>query len=140
MKKLISIGIALALLTMVVLPGAVGAYTDPQTYAKIPFAIVASGLLMVQDLLTALIPAGLGIPAWLPGVITPVASWAGGPLSWTVDMLAWGLGLGADIWATVASVLPAGISKYPIGGILDKIACGLRTCFDESCAGNFTCP
>jgi hypothetical protein len=42
-KKLISIGVALALLTMVVVPGAVAAYTTPDTYAKVPFAIIQSG-------------------------------------------------------------------------------------------------
>jgi hypothetical protein len=43
-KKLISIGVALALLTMVVVPGAVAAVDDPDTYAKATFSIMAAGI------------------------------------------------------------------------------------------------
>ena len=65
MKKLISIGVALALLAMVVVPGAVAAYTPPVTYAKVPFAIIQSGFELIGDLLTATGTSSLGLPTWL---------------------------------------------------------------------------
>ena len=67
----------------------------PQTYAKIPFAILESGLALVGSLLATLAPT-LGLPDWLDDVVLSIAPWTGGPLSWTVDMLGWGLGLVAD--------------------------------------------
>jgi hypothetical protein len=55
-KKLISIGVALALLTMAVVPAVTAAQCDydgiePDTYAKIPFAILESGFHMVGQFL-----------------------------------------------------------------------------------------
>ena len=97
MKKLISIGVALALLTMVVVPGTAAAYTEPATFAKVPFAIIQSGIELAGTLLDQL-GAELSLPEWLTSnVTTPIAEWAGGPLAWVVDMLAWGMGVGGDI-------------------------------------------
>ena len=141
MKKLISIGVALALLTMAVVPGTVAAYELPATYSKVPFAIIQSGLELVGDLLDIL-GTELGLPAWLDSnLMDPIAGWAGGPLSWTVDMLAWGIALGADIvdeaWVLLDLEVETGFPS--VGGILDDIACSLITCFAETeCAGNFT--
>lgn len=107
MKKLISIGVVLALLTLVVLPAAVAADDVlPTTYAKIPFAIVQSGFYMigcllpeVADVLTAAgygTVGGIDLAAVLGSVgpvVNTLGAWAGGPLAWSVDMLGWGLGI-----------------------------------------------
>ena len=135
MKKLISIGVALALLTMVVVPGAVAAYEPPVTYAKVPFAIVQSGF----DLLAEILPTVLGefAPdfAWLADLMEPIGGWAGGPLSWTVDMLAWGIDLGGVVVTALAPTL--GLPTW-IGDTLSDVACGLMTCWSATnCTGDF---
>ena len=132
MKKLISIGVALALLTMVLVPGIVGAYTiTPDTYAKIPFAIIGSGLELIAELVPA-IEAVMGpLPLPLDTVLNAVAPWTAGPLSWTVDMLAWGMALGADIWGLAD--LAFGLGFPAIEDILDKVAEGLMWCWGENC-------
>jgi hypothetical protein len=137
-KKLISIGVALALLTMAVLPGAVAAqYTDPDTYAKIPFAVIASGFVLLEDILGALVDAEL-LPdtfSWVPDLMQPIGDWVGGPLSWTVDMMAWGLGnVGGTLMGELDAVLLAmgmdlGIELTPVGDLLEAIACALFTPF-----------
>jgi len=143
-KKLISIGVALALLTMAVVPGAVAAYELPDTYSKIPFAIVQSGLELVGDIIIAIEPAGLGIPTWIADVTEAIAPWAGGPLSWTVDMLAWGIALTGDVVAGADSLITGMGMELPfpladVAGLFDIVACGLLTCFAETeCSGNFT--
>jgi hypothetical protein len=122
-KKLISIGVALALVALVVLPVAVAAYDEPQTYAKIPFAIVASGFALLQaiwpDLDTAL---GMDMP-WLEGVFEELSLWSYGPLSWSVDMLAWGLGVGGTVIDALSAVIDL---PFDVGGLLNTIAC---SCF-----------
>ena len=140
MKKLISIGVALALLTMAVVPGAVAAYTPPETYSKVPFAIVQSGFELVGELLDAL-GGEFGLPEYLDAdLMNTIGTWAGGPLSWTVDMLAWGLGLGADVYLLVDDAFDIG---YPVlGELLDTMACGLLVCWSATnCTGTFSpCP
>ena len=139
MKKLISIGVALALLTMVVVPGAVAAYDPPATYSKIPFAILASGIELVGEVVEAVpmiadaLPAGLDITA-ITGLIAP---WTAGPLSWTVDMLAWGLDLGATLWTSLDEMF--GIEMPGISDILTDVACGLMVCWAATnCTGTFS--
>lgn len=142
MKKLISIGVALALLTMAVVPGAVAAadltasnYTAPQTYAKVPFALIASGFAMLENLwpaLDATTGLGIGMP-WLEDVFGELAYWTYGPLSWTVDMLAWGVNLMGGVIAGVpmiADALPEGLD---LEAIFTDVACGLRECFVDVC-------
>ncbi len=117
MKKLISIAVALALLAMVVLPVGVAAQCEydpdgngtiapilPDTYAKIPFAIIESGLYLAADLMGKL-ATPLGLPVWLDDIFLALAPWAGGPLSWTVDMLGWGLGMVGAILTDLATTL-----------------------------------
>jgi len=112
-KKLISIGVALALVALVVLPIGAAAQCDfgaydamtPKTYATIPFAILQSGFHLVGIILTG---AGstLGLPAWINAALMDnIGTWAGGPLSWTVDMLGWGLGLVGSILGALPSSL-----------------------------------
>jgi len=132
-KKLISIGVALALLTMAVMPGVAAAqYTEPDTFAKVPFAIIQSGLELVGDVVTAL-PASMGIPAWIADITDTIAPWAGGPLSWTVDMLGWGISLVGDVIGALDPII-APIATLPfdladLSGIFDTMACGLFTPF-----------
>ena len=137
MKKLISIGVALALLTMAVVPGAVAAYDPPATYSKVPFAIIASGLELVGDIVLAL-PEDMGIPLWIADVTDAIAPWAAGPLSWTVDMLAWAIDLAGVVIGGVpmiADALPEGLD---LEGLFSDIACGLLTCWSTSnCTGEF---
>ena len=145
MKKLISIGVALAVLAMVVLPVSAAAqceYGDdlikPDTYAKIPFAILETGLVMIGEVLAAL-PVEMGIPTWLGAVIGPMAEWTGGPLSWTVDMLGWGLELLAEIVGVLGPLL--GLPEdLDLEGLLFTVSCKLFTPF--TCvppgANNFT--
>jgi hypothetical protein len=140
-KKLISIGVALALLTMAILPGAVAAYEEPATYAKVPFAIIQSGLELIGDIIGAL-PAELGIPAWIADVTDTIAPWAGGPLSWTVDMLGWGIWLVGDIVGSLDSLIAGMGMELPfelseIAGIFNTIACGLFTPWTTVAAPDF---
>ena len=143
MKKLISIGIALALLTVAVMPAVTMAqdcdYPDgdgtgivPDTYAKIPFAILESGFAMVGELLEVLGP-DLGLPDFVNAdLVNIIGGWAGGPLSWTVDMLGWGLSLVGGIVGTLAPVL--GLPDW-LDDIVNEIACGLFTPFECVVAG-----
>ena len=138
MKKLISIGVALALLTMAVVPGAVAAYDPPATYSKVPFAIVASGIELIGDIVTEIpmiadaLPEGLDIAA-ITGLIGP---WVNGPLSWSVDFLSWGLELGAEIWELADSAFDIGLPE--VGDILYIMSCKLLTCWSATnCTGTF---
>ena len=137
MKKLISIGIALALLTVVIVPSSVAAQCDyegvePDTYAKIPFAILESGFVLLEtiwpDLDTAL---GIGMP-WVGGVLGELGAWAGGPLAWTVDMLGWGLSLVGGVLGALPASL--GLPDW-LPDIVNEIACGLFTPFECVIAG-----
>lgn len=130
MKKLISIGVALALLTMAVVPGVAAA--QPDTYAKTPFAIIEEGLYLIGDIITALEPAGLGIPTWIADVTDAIAPFAGGPLSWTVDMLGWGVWLVGDVLGALDPIVSAVVPDLPIAladlaGIFNTLACDLFT-------------
>jgi len=122
---------------MVVVPVAVAAqdYTPVaynSTYSKIPFAIVQSGFHLVGIILTG---AGdsLGLPDWIDAaLVDDIGSWAGGPLSWSVDMLAWGLGLVGTILSTLAPVL-----SLPdwLDDVVNTIACQLFAPFSCNVTG-----
>ena len=138
MKKLMSIGVALALLTMAVVPAAVAAYDydEPDTYAKVPFAIVQSGFDLLSEILPVLLDEFAPDYDWLATLMGPIGEWAGGPLSWTVDMLAWGLDLGGGVVTALAPTL--GLPDW-IGDTLTDVSCGLITCWNlENCDGEFT--
>ena len=142
MKKLIGIGVALVLLAMVVLPLGAAAqppdacpdvgYDYPATFAKVPFAILQSGLELIGTLMgTLAVP--LGLPDWLtPDLFNTIGSWTGGPLSWTVDMLGWG------VWliGTVLSALPTdlGLPTW-LPDVVNALACGLFTPFTCNVTG-----
>ena len=150
MKKLISIGVALALLTMAVVPGAVAAQDPivPTTYAKIPFAIIGSGLELAADLWNIIdTPApglAIGMP-WVADVLDTMAPWTAEPLAWTVDMLAWGVGLVADVLgdlfsiSLIADALPAGVGDALVG-VFDTVACGLVQPWSDNITGSEFAP
>ena len=137
MKKLIGIGVALALLTMAVVPGAVAAYTPPETYSKVPFAILQSGFELLDEILPDVLTEFAPDLAWVSDLMLPIGQWAGGPLSWTVDMLAWGLDLGGTLWTSIDSAFEIG---YPvIGDMLSDVSCGLMVCWSATnCTGTFS--
>lgn len=143
MKKLISIGVALALLTMAVVPGAVAAQIEPETYSKIPFAIIGSGLELFADVWTELDTAlGMDMP-WISTVLDYMAPWTAGPLAWSVDMLSWGVSLLGSVLADAqALIVGMGVSLpidlADVAALCDTIACGLLTAWAPAAGGNFT--
>jgi tetrahydromethanopterin S-methyltransferase subunit C len=137
-KKLISIGVALALLALVVMPAAAAAYTEPQTYAKIPFAIVASGLQMLSEMWPDLSDAlGMTSLDWVGGVLCQVGGWTYGPLAWSVDMMAWGMGLVGDILGALPTDL--GLPDW-LPTIVTSIVDALKACFTPTVCTNSTYP
>jgi len=109
----------------------------PTTYAKIPFAILASSLHLIGEIVDGLSQAEILPPAvdWLPALVEPVAAWTNGPLSWTVDFLSWGLGvLGSSISALPCVLDAIGIhldmDLAPVGDLFNLIACALFTPFN----------
>ena len=108
MKKLISIGVALALLATVVLPVAVAADDPPPTYAKIPFTIVGEGLALIGSLVSSLdAKMDLGLPFDVAQITDPLAAYIQGPLSYTMDMMAWGLDILAQVLEQIVPVYMA---------------------------------
>jgi hypothetical protein len=141
-KKLVSIGVALALLALAVVPGAVAAYELPTTYAKIPFAIIQGAFELVGSILDS-VGGTLGLPEWLDSTLMgEVGGYVGGPLGWTVDMMSWGLGLTGDVLGALDPII-APIATLPfeladLGAIFDVVACGLITCYSVTeCSGTF---
>jgi len=137
-KKLISIGVVLALLALVVVPAVVAAYEVPDTYSKVPFAILASMFYLGKDILQALVDADF-LPdnlTWLPDLMPKIGDWAMGPLSWSVDMLAWGLELGSEVWTLLNDMFDIGMPE--IAEVLSIVSCKLLTCWaDTNCTGTF---
>jgi len=143
-KKLICLGVALALVAVVVLPLSVAAdqpdscpasnYTYPTTFAKIPFAILESGLDLISTVLGPL-ASTLGIPTWVPTVVSDIAPWTGGPLSWTVDMLGWGMATVAGILTVLPSSL--GIPSW-LTSVVNQLACAIFTPFTCVTSSNLT--
>ena len=149
MKKLISIGVVLAVLALAIVPVAVAAQTDcaydtpddypteyiePATYAKIPFAIIEAGLAMAGGLMGDLGPileaAGIALPldlATLSPILYAVGGFAGGPLSWTVDMMGWGLGLIGSLLSALPEDL--GIPTW-VADVVTSITCSIFAPFD----------
>jgi hypothetical protein len=136
-KKLISIGVALALLTLAVLPGAAAAYTEPTTFSKVPFAILQSGIELLGGILDSL-GTTLGLPTWLnSALLNPIGAWTGGPLSWTVDMLGWFFHLIGSILTALPTSL--GVPSWATD-IVNTIACGIFTPFGNVTGPAFVCP
>jgi len=107
-KKLISIGVALALLTMAVVPVAVAADypDDPGAYSKTPFGVLGSALGLVSDIVEDLASAidGFGLPvtaAELAGVLDTVGDWTGVNLAWLTDMTGWSMVVVGDVVSVI---------------------------------------
>jgi hypothetical protein len=131
-KKLISIGVAIALLTMVVVPVGVAAQDveDPGTYSKTPFGILGSGLQLVGGLLGDLQPiisevATLPIDlADLTPILDKVGAWSAVDLAWMTDMSAWSMVLVGDVAKTSVPLLGAlGVDEetLPMGDVADMM-------------------
>ena len=144
MKKLISIGVVLALLALVVLPLGVGAATTeivPATYAKIPFAIVQSGFYLIGCTLgsldTILTSMGVALPfklADLKPIMFNLGDWAGVPLAWSVDMMIAGIGLVNDVLGALASA-DLGIPTY-VTDLVGVIYTDLAKCYSPTTCNN----
>jgi hypothetical protein len=119
-KKLISIGVALALVAMVVLPVAVGADYTPtvynSTYSKIPFGILSTGIALLANL-TDVLATPLGLPDWLPDALNPVADWVGGPFAWLTELTAWSMVTVGDVVAKASGLLSTFGVTIDISGI-----------------------
>ena len=123
MKKLVSIGVALALLTMVVVPVGVAAQdqiVDPGTYSKTPFGILGSGIQLIGsiigDLSGVIDPyiADFGMDsADIAGITTRVGEWTGVDMAWMTDMTAWSMVLLGDVMK-VADPVISEVAEIPI--------------------------
>ena len=131
MKKLISIGVALALLVTFMVPVAVAADfpDDPGTYSKTPFGILGSGLQLVggiiNDLAVMIDDFGLPIAAAdLAAVVNKVGGWSAVDLAWMTDMSAWTMVLVGDVAKTSVPLLGAlGIDEetLPMADVADML-------------------
>jgi hypothetical protein len=102
-KKAISIGVALALLTMVLVPVAVSA--QPETYAKTPFYILGSGISMVGDLINAMGPTITDqLPFDISAVTGVVGPWVSGDFAYLTDMTGWMFVAVGDVVSAVNSL------------------------------------
>ena len=130
MKKLISIGVALALLTMVVVPVGVAAQEveDPGTFSKTPFGILGSGIQLVGNVLGDLGPiltaAGIELPidlATLSPITEQIGGWTAVDLSWMTDMTAWSMVTAGDMVSTVLGVpfIADAMGETDLSGIED---------------------
>jgi hypothetical protein len=137
-KKLISIGVALALLAMVVLPVGVAAqapYLQPDTYAKIPFAIIAAGFDLLGEILD-MEEAKVGFIGFDVGqFMGPIATFTRGPLAWSVDMLAWGVDVVAQAADPIITNFASGYSW--IIDVFEDVYCKMLMPWG---ALNATCP
>jgi len=123
-KKLISIGVVLALLAMVVIPVAVGADYTPtvynSTYSKIPFGILSTGIALLANLTDpSVLGTALGLPTWIPLALSPIANWVGGPFAWLTELTAWTMVTVGDVMAKANGVILAlaPSASLPLGDI-----------------------
>ena len=109
MKKLISIGVALALLVAFVVPVAVAADypDDPGKYSKTPFAILGTGIQLVGELLGDL-DGVIGAIAELPfpladlePIFVNIGEWTGVNMAWMTDMTGWSMVVAGDALSVV---------------------------------------
>lgn len=122
MKKLISIGVALALLVTFMVPVAVGAeeIVDPGEYAKTPFGILGSGIQLIGDILLGL--SGVIDPfiedydmetADIAGVTDKVGEWTGVNLAWMTDMGGWSMVAVGDVFSVITPLaVELGFDQY----------------------------
>jgi hypothetical protein len=130
MKRLISIGVALALLSLAAAPIAAAGddYTRPDTYSQIPFSIVGSTLALIGDVLHTIFGTLWGVPRIFERVGLFVGtSVAGGVNNLTGDTAT----LGGDVFEIIGE--DSGSSIGAVADIFHTIACALFVPF-----GNYT--
>jgi len=117
-KKLISIGVALALLTMVVVPIGVAAEDypdDPGAYSKTPFGILGTGIELIGDLVANVPYVNDMLIEYVDvSVVTGlIGPYAGENLAWMTDMTAWSMVAVGDVVKTALG-LPVIADALPV--------------------------
>ena len=150
MKKLISIGVALALLTMAVVPAAVAAadIVDPGSYSKTPFGVLGSGIQLVGTIVTnlATLIDGFGLPVSaveLAGVLDTVGGWTGVNLAWLTDMSGWSMVVVGDVVSVIKPLAATmGFDTYvdPIADIFYVLGARVFDAWDSLTPGGVSDP
>jgi hypothetical protein len=86
----------------------------------------------LQDVLTQLQVGGL-LPdsfSWVPDLMPTLGDFVAVPLSWSVDMLGWGISLTGSVLASLQTVLDGmgvdlGFDLGSLQDVLDTVACAL---------------
>lgn len=140
MKKLISIGVALALLVTFMVPVAVGADfpDDPGAYSKTPFGILGSAIRLVGDIVTDLTTLidGFGLPiaaSELAGVLYSVGDWTGINLAWMTDMTGWSMVAVGDVVSVIeplAATMGFGDYMKPVADVFYVIGARIFDAWD----------
>jgi hypothetical protein len=128
-KKIIGIGVALALLTMVVVPVGASAQTwtynvTPynSTYSKIPFGILGTGVELIGEVINALGPNITGsLPFNITAVTGLVGPWIEGPFSWLTELTGWTMVAAGDVLSSINSLaVTFGFGNYtgPLANML----------------------
>ena len=150
MKKLISIGVALALLVTFMVPVAVGADfpDDPGEYSKTPFGILGSAIVLVGDIVNDLATTidGLGLPvtaAEIAGVLGSVGDWTGINLAWMTDMTGWSMVAVGDVVTVIeplADTMGFGDYMKPVADIFYVIGARIFDAWDSLVPGGDSDP
>lgn len=115
MKKLISIGVALALLTMVVVPSVVAADypDDPGTYAKTPFGVLGTGVELIGEIVDNIpyVADMLADYVDVPVVTGLIGGYVGENFAWLSDLTSW-------------TMLTVGDVVYALEPLLDTLGAG----------------
>jgi hypothetical protein len=126
-KKIISIGVALALMTMVVVPVGASAQTTwtynvtpyNSTYSKIPFGILGTGVELIGDVVNAMNLTGL--PFDVAAITGMVGPWIEGPFSWLTELTGWTMVALGDVISSVQGLADTfGFGNYtgPLANML----------------------
>ena len=150
MKKLISIGVALALLVTFMVPVAVAADfpTDPGAYSKTGFGILGTGIQLVgaivTDLATAIDDFGLPVSAAeIAGVLNNVGGWTGEELAWMTDMTGWSMVAVGDVVSVIKPLAETmGFDDYvdPVADIFYVVGARIFDAWDSLIPGGDSDP
>ena len=117
MKKLISIGVALALLTMVVVPTVVAADypDDPGSYSKTPFGVLGTGVELIGEIVDNIpyVSDMLAEYVDVPVVTELIGTYVGENFAWLTDLTAWTmLTVGDVVYALEPLLETLGAEEY----------------------------
>ena len=84
------------------------------------------------ELILGPLASALGLPDWLDDILAHGWPMGRGPLSWTVDMLGWGLSLVGTMLDSLAPTL--GLPDW-LGDLINSIACAIFTPFTCNVTG-----